>query len=111
MFDWYNNNKKQVMVGGLAFCIVAMIGLSIYIIIDAKKYKMLLQKLGKVSELNNLKPIESESINIKDINKEIESDTSNILEEIVKSKEKNTAVDTKTEKTESAKGTGKRFKN
>lgn len=50
---WYINNQQKVIVGGLALCIVALIGLSIYIVIDYKKYKDLLSKVGKINTLNN----------------------------------------------------------
>ncbi len=50
---WYINNQQKVIVGGLALCIVALIGLSIYIVIDYKKYKDLLSKVGKLNTLNN----------------------------------------------------------
>ena len=35
------------------FCIVALIGLSIYIVVDYKKYQELLVKIGKLNSLNN----------------------------------------------------------
>lgn len=50
---WYGNNQQKVIVGGLALCIIALIGLSIYIVIDYKKYKDLLSKVGKLNTLNN----------------------------------------------------------
>ena len=42
-----------MIVVGLTLCIVALIGLSIYIVIDYKKYKDLLSKVGKLNTLNN----------------------------------------------------------
>ena len=50
---WYGNNQQKVIVGGLTLCIVSLIGLSIYIVIDYKKYKDLLSKVGKLNTLNN----------------------------------------------------------
>lgn len=50
---WYINNQQKVIVGGLTLCIVSLIGLSIYIVIDYKKYKDLLSKVGKLNTLNN----------------------------------------------------------
>ena len=39
---WYANNQEKAVFGALMFCIVALIGLSIYIIVDYKKYQDLL---------------------------------------------------------------------
>ena len=50
---WYGNNQQKVIVWGLTLCIVALIGLSIYIVIDYKNYKDLLNKVGKLNTLNN----------------------------------------------------------
>lgn len=50
---WYANNQEKAVFGALMFCIVALIGLSIYIIVDYKKYQDLLVKIGKLNNLNN----------------------------------------------------------
>lgn len=50
---WYVNNQEKVIFGALMFCIVALIGLSIYIVVDYKKYQELLVKIGKLNSLNN----------------------------------------------------------
>ena len=50
---WYANNQEKAVFGALMFCIVALIGLSIYIIVDYKKYQDLLGKIGKLNNLNN----------------------------------------------------------
>lgn len=50
---WYTDNQGKVIFGALMLCIVALIGLSIYIIIDYKKYQELLAKIGKLNNLNN----------------------------------------------------------
>ena len=42
---WYANNQEKAVFGALMFCIVALIGLSIYIIVDYKKYQDLLGKI------------------------------------------------------------------
>jgi len=55
---WYTQNQTKVIMVALALCIVALIGLSIYIIVDYKKYKVLLDKLKKVNEVNNSQVVE-----------------------------------------------------
>lgn len=46
------NNTREIMIGLLLVCIVAMIGLSIYIVIDYKKYKMLMEKIRILTKEN-----------------------------------------------------------
>ena len=75
---WYIQNQIQIIMGALAFCIVSLIGLSIYIIVDYKKYKVLLDKLKIVSEINNTQTAENavvESIeNVETIKENIEKE-------------------------------------
>ena len=49
---WFNNNKTKIILGSLALCIVALIGLSVYIVIDYNKYKDVIAKVKKVTEIN-----------------------------------------------------------
>ena len=92
---WYANNQEKAVFGALMFCIVALIGLSIYIIVDYKKYQDLLGKIGKLNNLNNNEikatseveniTVNEESNNIEDIykdrKKEIETNSEKIEED------------------------------
>lgn len=92
---WYVNNQEKVIFGALMFCIVALIGLSIYIIVDYKKYQDLLEKIGKLNNLNNNEikatseveniTVNEEPNNIEDIykdrKKEIETNNKKIEED------------------------------
>lgn len=49
---WYNQNQEKVVLGALAVCIVALIGLSIYIIADYRKYKDVIAKLKNMNEMD-----------------------------------------------------------
>ena len=49
---WFNNNQPKIILGALALCIAALIGLSIYIIVDYNKYKDVIAKVKKVSQMN-----------------------------------------------------------
>ena len=89
---WYANNQEKAVFGALMFCIVALIGLSIYIIVDYKKYQDLLGKIGKLNNLNNneikaVSEIENITVNeepnniediYKDRKKEIETNSKKI---------------------------------
>lgn len=56
--SWYNNNQQKIILGALGVCVVALFGLSIYIVYDYKKYKVLVDKLKKVEELNKTEIVE-----------------------------------------------------
>lgn len=51
---WYNNNQEKVILYALGVCIIALIGLSIYIVVDYNKYKDVITKVKKVKEINNI---------------------------------------------------------
>ena len=58
---WYNDNQEKVVLGALGVCVIALVGLSVYIVVDYKKYKKLVQKLKKLNELEQNTPV-SENI-------------------------------------------------
>ena len=49
---WFNNNQPKIILGALVLCIVALIGLSIYIVVDYNKYKDVIAKVKKATEIN-----------------------------------------------------------
>ncbi|MGN1270819.1 MAG: cadherin-like beta sandwich domain-containing protein [Clostridia bacterium] len=91
---WYANNQEKAIFGALMLCIVALIGLSIYIIVDYKKYQELLNKIGKLNILNN-NEIKTSVATEKATN--IEEKTNNI-EDIYKNRKDE--IETNTEKAE-----------
>ena len=54
---WYNQNKEEAIMGALGVCIVALLGLSIYIVVDYNKYKDVISKLKKVNEVGNVEHV------------------------------------------------------
>lgn len=53
IYSWYNNNQEKIIVYALCSCVVALIILSGYIVIDYNKYKTLIAKLKKLEEFNS----------------------------------------------------------
>ena len=49
---WFNKNQYKIVIGSLMLCSAAMGGLTVYLIIDYKKYKKLLQKIAEVTRMN-----------------------------------------------------------
>jgi hypothetical protein len=70
---WYNNNQEKVILGSLGICIIALIGLSIYIVVDYNKYKDVISKVKKVKEINEIN-------NERNIVEEINNNTETTLE-------------------------------
>ena len=89
---WYANNQEKAIFGALMLCIAALIGLSIYIIVDYKKYQELLKKIEKLNSLNNNEiktsvatekatNIEEKTNNIEDIYKNRKNEIETNIEE------------------------------
>ena len=68
---WFNDNQPKVILGALALCIVALIGLSIYIVVDYNKYKDVIAKVRKVSQINASTEIVEEIEQGSNINEEV----------------------------------------
>lgn len=63
---WFNDNVNEILIGALGVACVALAGLSVYIIIDYKKYKLMAQKIAELTKLNNTETIETnETVNRK----------------------------------------------
>lgn len=90
---WYVNNQEKAVFGALMFCIVALIGLSIYIIVDYKKYQDLLGKIGKLNNLNNNEIKATSEVENITVNEEL-----NNIEDIYKDRKKE--IETNSEKVE-----------
>ena len=90
---WYANNQEKAVFGALMFCIVALIGLSIYIIVDYKKYQDLLGKIGKLNNLNNNEIKATSEVENITANEEL-----NNIEDIYKDRKKE--IETNSEKVE-----------
>jgi len=60
--DFFDNNNDKIISGTLLACSIAFIGLTIYLIVDYKKYKTLIKKVAELSKLNNEEVIESKNV-------------------------------------------------
>lgn len=59
---WFNENLNEVLVGALGVACIALAGLSVYIVVDYKKYKLMVQKIAELTKLNNTATIETNEI-------------------------------------------------
>lgn len=60
---WYNENTREIIIGSLGVCIIALIGLSAYIVVDYNKYKDVIAKTKKVVEINKAKEVTNSASN------------------------------------------------
>lgn len=94
--NWYDQNEEKVIIGALGVCNVALLGLSVYIVLDYRKYKDIIkeEKKAKKDKKNDMS--------------EKNVSEGNIIEEIHKSSNdiKEKSVDS--EKNDKSKG-GKHF--
>lgn len=51
--NWYGDNQYKVIMGALMLCSATMGGLSVYLIMEYKKYRLLIQKVAEITRLNN----------------------------------------------------------
>ena len=69
--DFFNNNNDKIISGALLVCSVAFIGLTAYFVMDYKKYKTLLEKIAKLSNLNNEEIVEAKNLETEEIVEEV----------------------------------------
>lgn len=69
---WFEENVYEVLMGGLGVSCVALAGLSVYLVIDYKKYKLMAKKIMELTRLNNAETIQTNE---------------NVIEEIVENTE------------------------
>lgn len=50
---WYGENQYNIIMGALIVCVVSLIGLSIYMVIDYKKYRLIVEKIAEITRINN----------------------------------------------------------
>ena len=55
IFSWYTKNQSKFTASLLIGCSTALLGLTIYFVIDYKKYKILVKKIAELTELNKEK--------------------------------------------------------
>lgn len=63
---WFNENVNEILIGALGVACIALAGLSVYIVIDYKKYKLMAHKIAELTKINNAETIETnENANMK----------------------------------------------
>lgn len=81
---WFNQNTEKVILGALGVCVVALIGLSVYIIVDHNRYKDVIAKAKMERKANKLNITNVSENIIEDIHNK-----NNKQEKIVEDNDKN----------------------
>lgn len=76
---WYNNNTEKIILVALGVCIVALIGLSAYIIVDHNRYKDVIAKAKMERKANKV----SKGNTSENIIEEIHKDSNDIEKDII----------------------------
>ena len=69
--NFFNDNNDKIIAGTLVFCAVAFAGLTIYLAVDYNKYKILTEKIAKLTQLNNQEIVEVKNVETEEIVEEV----------------------------------------
>lgn len=89
---WVNENLYGIVVGSLMLCSASMGGITVYLVIEYKKYRLLMQKIAEITRMNNTNSVPvSQTINSLNIqNSENENLKGNNKSEEIENKEEET---------------------
>lgn len=89
---WVNENLYGIVVGSLMLCSACMGGITVYLVIEYKKYRLLMQKIAEITRMNNTNSVPvSQTINSLNIqNSENENLKGNNKPEEIENKEEET---------------------
>ncbi|MBO5413610.1 MAG: cadherin-like beta sandwich domain-containing protein [Clostridia bacterium] len=81
---WFGENVYEILMGALVVSCVALAGLSVYLVMDYKKYKMIIEKVAEITRINNATTVNAgESTNTNETtNQQILEEMQNNEEEI-----------------------------
>lgn len=79
---WFEENVYEILMGALVVSCVALAGLSIYLVMDYKKYKMIIEKVAEITRINN-----ATTVNTGEATNTNETTNQQILEEMQSNEE------------------------
>lgn len=79
---WFGENVYEILMGALGVSCVALAGLSIYLVMDYKKYKMIIEKVAEITRINN-----ATTVNTGEATNTNETTNQQILEEMQSNEE------------------------
>lgn len=83
--NWFGQNEEKVIIGALGVCNVALLGLSVYIVLDYRKYKDVIKEAKKVKKDKKIDMLEK-NVSEGNILEEIHKTTNNAKEEVIEDK-------------------------
>lgn len=76
---WFGENTYEILMGALIISCIALAGLSAYLVIDYKKYKMIIEKIKEITKINNTNTVKTTETTNQQILEEMQN---NVKEEI-----------------------------
>lgn len=61
---WFTENQYKIVMGALMLCSACMGGISVYLVIEYKKYRLLMEKIAQITRMNNTNQNIIETVNI-----------------------------------------------
>lgn len=77
--SWYTQNTEKIILGALGVCVVALIGLSVYIVVDYNKYKDIIGKVKKTEYVDE--EIDASKNIIEEIHKNSKATEEDVIDE------------------------------
>ena len=84
--NWFSKNQYKMVVGALMLCSAAMGGLSVYLVIEYKKYCLLVQKIAEITKMNSIEKPVTEIIDNLQVEQTISEENNQVVEEKTKPK-------------------------
>lgn len=79
---WFGENVYEILMGALIICCIALAGLSVYLVMDYKKYRMLIEKVSEIARINNASVVDTSETT----NEQVLEEMQNNEEKEIKSK-------------------------
>ena len=70
---WFGENVYEILMGALVVSCVALAGLSIYLVMDYKKYKMIIEKIAELTRMNNADTVSTSETTNQQVLEEMQS--------------------------------------
>lgn len=70
---WFGENVYEILMVALILCSVSLVGLSIYLVMDYKKYKMIAEKIAELTRMNNAATVNTSETTNQQVLEEIQN--------------------------------------
>ncbi len=68
--NWFGDNQYKLVMGSLILCCGALVGLSVYLVLDYKRYRIIVEKVAEITRLNT-EAVSSKESEVKTVEQQI----------------------------------------